>query len=256
MFLAAFQICQWSDSVLNERVCPLARHLPPSELQRVASLKHDVDKARSVLGHLLLRRCVQSVSSRLWVDIVLVRDPESNRPFVKGLDVDANMSHDGAWVVSGSIVSGKIGVDVVQVKVPGYCVDTDDFLAGLEKQMGLREWRDLVETTDCAKKLWKVYVYWALKEAYLKAAGRGIVGAADMATLEFRFDIDTEPRGYLVRDVKLFIGEEKVQGWEFFVVALDNVHLVAVAHQSKTAKPTPTPQIVDFDWIRQGLPPN
>jgi 4'-phosphopantetheinyl transferase len=92
--------------------------------------------------------------------------------------------------------------------------------------------------TDSKRRVRKLYLLWALKEAYVKAIGTGLV--TDLLAVEFRntplFDVDEKQRRF--QGAELYIGGEKTNDWYLEVTAYGGdgpeyaTHYLAIASQA------------------------
>lgn len=85
-----------------------------------------------------------------------------DRPYLDG-QVDFNISHSGNYVICAISNSGRLGVDIEEVKPIGF----DNF----EAVMNLRQWQEIKAAEDPIREF---YEYWTIKESIIKADGRGV----------------------------------------------------------------------------------
>jgi 4'-phosphopantetheinyl transferase len=86
-----------------------------------------------------------------------------DRPYFINSELDFNISHSGEYIVCGISSTGKIGVDIEEIKEVPFEDFTDNFTQS--------EWRNI---ENGKTKIAGFYDYWTKKEAFLKAIGMGL----------------------------------------------------------------------------------
>jgi phosphopantetheinyl transferase len=102
---------------------------------------------------------------------------EHGKPLLADSRAEISVTHSGDHVAAISSPSGKVGIDVEQLRDRIYRV-SDKFLSGEE-----------MESIGTENRLEKLYIYWGAKEALYKLHGKPEV--------EFRRDIYVETFDYL-----------------------------------------------------------
>jgi 4'-phosphopantetheinyl transferase len=88
----------------------------------------------------------------------------SNKPFIRGSNVEFNISHSGSLAVCVISTQGEVGIDIE-------CMNKSD-LDFLFQNMTSAETQTIANAADRTQAL---YSYWTQKEAVLKAAGVGLI---------------------------------------------------------------------------------
>lgn len=158
----------------DEALFALMASLPAEERQTVERLRRPDDRLRAATVRRLARR---HASLRLGVAESSLRFGRTvqGRPFVhapSGVEADFNLSHHGAWAVLAWCATGRVGVDLA---CPA------DVTAPLAPAFVAAREMTLVQT-EAAEDV-SLARLWALKEAYLKLDGRGLL--LDPRTLAF-----------------------------------------------------------------------
>ncbi len=138
-----------------------------SESRRIRSEKFrfKVDKARCLTGELLLSYGL--IKSGLQIDRPLRFEyNDHGKPSIVGIEnLDFSISHSGKWVIVG-ISNYAVGVDVERIH---------DVSEGIAKRFfSSRECALLKPCVDRSDYLDMFFRIWVLKEAYIKAIGRGL----------------------------------------------------------------------------------
>lgn len=108
----------------------------------------------------------------------------------------------------------------------------------------------ILSETDPKRRVRKLYLLWALKEAYVKAVGTGLV--TDLLAIEFRntplFDVDNKQRRF--SEVELWLSGERTNDWYLEVSAYGGeaadqaTHYLAIASQAEGLRE----EDLDDDW--------
>ncbi|RPA83958.1 hypothetical protein BJ508DRAFT_412998 [Ascobolus immersus RN42] len=146
----------------------------------------------------------------------------------------------------------KIGVDVVPTKHSppagpdkgkreATCEENDKWIKNFigNQIFTKHEEEQILGEADSKRRVRKLYLLWALKEAYVKAVGTGLI--TDLLAIEFRntplFDVDDKQRRF--RGVELYLGGEKSNDWYLEVTAYggegpeEASHYLAIASQAE-----------------------
>ncbi|MBB5441245.1 4'-phosphopantetheinyl transferase [Pedobacter sp. AK017] len=134
--------------------------LPPVLRQRILRFKNWQDSCRSLVGKLLLKKALQECNQP--ATLCNLDYNEYGRPFVGG-DLDFNLSHSGSYAVCAIVRGSKIGIDLEQIRP----MDINHF----QSQFNQEQWVKIVQSEHTASAF---FHYWTLKEAVVKADGRGL----------------------------------------------------------------------------------
>ncbi len=145
--------------------------LDEGERARYEALRDPGDRARFVTGRALVRtvlgRATGTAPDRVRISRLCRHcGKEDGKPFVPGTDVRFSLSHSGEHVVLAVTRESEIGVDVQRVS-RGEVGE----IAG--RVLSAEEHRQF-ETLPTGNRAYAFAVYWARKEALLKAVGVGI----------------------------------------------------------------------------------
>lgn len=97
-----------------------------------------------------------------------------NKPYFINVPIHFNISHDGDLVV-GVVSDRDIGIDIMETKE----IDFDKFVSYFSEY----EWKNINKNV-----LTNFYIYWSMKEAYIKAIGKGLY--IELNSIEFRGNIN------------------------------------------------------------------
>ena len=192
--------------------------LSPEELSRFERFRVDAPARAFATGRALARRVLSlyaEVAPRDW----RLEPDEHGRPRITGPSLDPalelNLSHNDRLVICLMTGGAACGVDVESLARPV------DALRIAEHSFGEEETRDLRER-EGADRQRRFFAYWTLKEAYLKARGRGIEMRMDSVVFslarEGRIDVELAARV-----------EDQPDRWQFSLYRTTADELVAVA---------------------------
>ncbi len=133
---------------------------PENQQKSVLEYHHPKDYNATFFSKLLLQYAF--AQNKLNFDWEQLSYTEKDRPFFKDLDIDFNISHSGKYV---ALVIGKdhYGIDIEQHRP----VKIDLF----NRQFTGNEWKLIRNSED---ELYQFFQFWAIKEAAIKADGRGV----------------------------------------------------------------------------------
>lgn len=119
------------------------------------------DQQAFILGRLLLARGCKKlgIPDKSLEKISLDRH---KRPYLP-CEIDFNISHSGKFVLCAVSSSERVGIDVEQIRP----VDISEF----SEYFSISEYQAITQTADPIAQFFR---YWTLKEAAIKADGRGL----------------------------------------------------------------------------------
>jgi phosphopantetheinyl transferase len=154
-------------SVWLDRLLP---SVEPSEKLRILSKIREIDQLRSAVGQVMLT----TVATRLLHGAAFqLRRTLKNRPFFTVTDptaqatIDANLSHQGRYVLCAGAVNKCIGVDIMDAASLTFLVD-DTGLDSLTAFLHPCELAFCRSFADHDGLLRAVSLVWVLKEAFVK----------------------------------------------------------------------------------------
>lgn len=222
----------------------------PEEKQRIAKFVFKKDFKSSLIGRLLMRKYIQTVTKLSYDEIKIFRD-EKNKPFVKtDLNFSFNVSHQGNFTVLSGEVGTKIGVDVMKIEYSGG-KSLDDFFRIMNRQFSQSEWVQINDSGSDSARLKTFCRNWCLKEAYVKAVGVGIT--VNLQKITFKINTPVVYRGDVVTDTELYIDGKKMP-WIFEESLLDEEHCVATALNTDDYEPKEF-TIIDFEELMENSIP-
>ncbi|ORX69859.1 hypothetical protein DL89DRAFT_267097 [Linderina pennispora] len=178
-----------------------SKYLPSQEIKTLQRFRQFHDKARSALGRILLRQTLLEYTASPAAtprDFVIDAQP-GQKPRLTNASIcptvsDFNIAHDGSWIVVGVTETGLIGVDVAQARLHGG-ESADDLATIFASELTTDEQQYLKYKSP--NKLLDFYTIWAVKEAYVKATGEGILGGLTRinVVMENGCLVDTEVDG-------------------------------------------------------------
>lgn len=150
-----------ANRALFQKKCKL---LSPYRQQKIALLRHEKDKCRSLAAGLLLDHALGIYG--LQEKSMEYEIGEWGKPVMKyHPEIGFSLSHSGDYAIC-SIGEGALGNDIEQVKA-GHLKVADRFFA--EEELA---W--LYNTQKEAEKNLRMFRLWTMKESFIKATGRGM----------------------------------------------------------------------------------
>ena len=208
--------------------------VPKERVDKVKRYKFKQDQKCHLVGRLFLRRLIHDQLGIAYSDIVFAYT-KGNKP-VLGCPVPSNCafdnfnfnySHEGNYVVGGCEPICIIGCDVAKVEIRGRDKKVSDYFASMDKCFSLREWNVINDAGTEEAKLLRFYVFWSLKESYVKATGWGL--ATEFNTFEFR---DVFIKNVSLEDnlkIRVVVEGREQSLWKFRSYIVDDKHVMAVA---------------------------
>lgn len=155
-----------SDAALWERYLTM---LPQDEIEGVHRFAREPDRRRGLMARVLARTALAQYTGVEPAALRFTRDrlgkPELVDPAESGLSF--NLSHTGELVLCGVSTKGDLGVDAERLD------RTLDFLP-LARRFFAAEEAAVLETVPSAGRRRSFFELWTLKEAFVKACGRGL----------------------------------------------------------------------------------
>ncbi len=147
---------QWNAIEIADKLAVL-----PEKLQQAASRKMQwMDKQLSIAGKLLLKKTLNEFDKKL--SLADLKHDDYHRPYIDS-SIDFNITHSGNIVLCCTTDTGKIGVDIEEIKV----LNLDEYA----EYFTHREWDTI---NNYPNKHDGFYDFWTRKEAVLKAIGTGL----------------------------------------------------------------------------------
>ncbi|MFB9845173.1 4'-phosphopantetheinyl transferase family protein [Mucilaginibacter ginsenosidivorans] len=146
---------QWSEQELAEKLLLL-----PQNMRAEASKKRVwTDKQLYIAGKLLLAKLLQQFD--IHFSLGDVKYSSYHRPYFDH-GIDFNIAHSGNFAICCGTATGKVGVDIEQIK-PTDLSEYTDYFTYAEREV-IRSYPDIMRG---------FYDFWTRKEALLKAVGTG-----------------------------------------------------------------------------------
>jgi len=152
--------------------------IPLSEQQKISQLRFDDDKLRSLLGKLLLFYVLKKHHDDQTNSLPAIRYHQYAKPYLEELEGGFNISHSGEWIVCLYNPYGVVGVDIEKTQ----SIDINDY----------REVLTLTEYDAIKNGLLDFIQLWTLKEAIIKADGRGFYLAPNSFEIPLPFENHTK----------------------------------------------------------------
>ncbi len=214
--------------------------LSKDEIQKVDRYRFEKDRHLCLVTRALLRYLLSEYTGRDPGSFSF-RTNEYGKPSLvsdpSGQDIRFNLSHSSGMVVCGLTLGHDIGVDV---ESPDRNVDL-----AISRRFFSEHEANQVDSCPKSRKTERFFDIWTLKEAYIKARGKGLSIPLD----SFSFDLDKPDINIRFRD-QCDAGA-KLSGWQFFRWHPENRVTVAACVQSPDIMSIETFHCIPFEHIRQ-----
>ncbi|CAN8004259.1 unnamed protein product, partial [Ixodes hexagonus] len=230
----AFNFMAWKPS--QEEWLLVTRCVQAEEKNRIDKFVFAKDSKSSMIGRLLLRKCVSECLGIPYEALRLSRT-ENNRPAIECPDVDVctpfdfNVSHQGDFSVLAADCYAKVGVDVMKIEYSGGKT-VGEFFTVMRRQFTPGEWRFIEGPGTERDLLRRFYRLWSLKESFVKAEGVGL--GINLQRLNFVCKTPEVRVGSLTKDTELYFDGRLLTDWLFQETLLDEKHCVCTALHVRT----------------------
>ncbi len=168
------------------------------ERKRILHYRFWQDRQRSLLGHLLSRYAVMKEYNLTNKDI-RIRRHTYGKPYIKDYSqIHYNISHSGEWIVC-AVDSSIVGIDVQEHR---------GAKSSLAKYYFSPREQNYLFSLGKDKQSVAFYNLWSMKEAYIKATGRGLSQPLD------KFSIVQEGENFcsvVEKEKKYFLRQYKIE---------------------------------------------
>ena len=206
--------------------------LPDADQAKVTKYRSLKDQKLSLISALIQRAKIRETFTCSNEDFTIKRTSH-NKPFATSENVpilqwNYNVSHHGSYVTILSDHSRPIGVDLVQRSVRKSWKDSaSKYITQFSGQLTFLERQACLKHACEWEKYTHFFVIWSLKEAYIKAVGKGL--SMDLLSVSFQVQFQN-----LSMENVMGIATVKIDGcekpeWEFSFSSLDAQHVVTVA---------------------------
>lgn len=204
--------------------------IQPEEKERIQKFVFTRDAKASLIGRLLLRKCISEFLDVPYNVLKLGRN-EDNRPVVAYPEripspFDFNVSHQGDFSVLAADEYVNVGIDVMKAEYLGGKT-IQDFFSVMRRQFTPQEWNFVEQPGTENELVRRFYRLWCLKESFVKAMGPGL--AIDLQRLNFNCQTKEVAEGAITADTKLYFDGRLLTEWIFQETLLDCDHCVCTA---------------------------
>jgi len=199
--------------------------LTPDEHERWVRYRFDKDKHQHLVTRALLRHTLSLYAPQLapadWRFVLNSHGkPAVTNPME--LPLQFNLSHTSNSVALAVTLGREIGVDVEKIK-------TVEQVRGLASRCFTEEENDYLFDGDNESLLWRFFKLWTLKEAYIKACGRGL----SISLQALSFSPKADPLHLSFHEGHA----DDPDRWSFRVWQLSPEHLLSLAVQQPKTEP-------------------
>ncbi|XP_037569210.1 L-aminoadipate-semialdehyde dehydrogenase-phosphopantetheinyl transferase-like [Dermacentor silvarum] len=253
----AFNVRAWQPT--REQWLYALRCVQPEEKERIQKFVFTKDAKASMIGRLLLRKCISELRHVPYHDIHLGRN-EHNRPVLTHPQLavrsfDFNVSHQGDFAVLAADDYPNVGVDVMKTEYSGGKT-IQEFFAVMKRQFTPKEWSFVEQPGTESDLLRRFYRLWCLKESFVKATGAGL--SIDLQRLNFNCLTKELKQGTITSNTKLYFDDQLLSDWIFQETMLDHDHCVCTALNVGNETTSPDCKlftVLSFDELTSGSHP-
>ena len=178
-----------SDNLTDYQFNRLLSYVLEDKKEKILRFRRKEDRQRSLLGNLFVKYWISQSISLDIRDIKFVHN-KYGKPFLEDMDnLYFNLSHAGNKIAC-AIDSREVGIDVERVKD----IDLD-----IGKRFFTPNEYELIKLQNESNQLDFFYNIWTLKEAYVKAKGKGLSIPLDSFEFEYndgKFQLSGENKVY------------------------------------------------------------
>ena len=213
--------------------------LTDAEREKVSRFRFFSDRKRAFLSVQMQRCVIRSFTGLSSDDLYEIRRTQENKPYPlckhKALGTwNYNVSHHGNYVAIASHPKKIIGVDVMTVKPTHRNAASQDeleFFRTFKAHFTPRELTVVAAQPSKAARYAMFFLTWSLKEAFVKAIGKGI--AMDLGSAGFDVSItagalDGDNVARLCGVADMYLSGRKRSDWSFHFFALDDDHVMSI----------------------------
>jgi 4'-phosphopantetheinyl transferase len=241
----------------DEAVQAALNRLPQDEKAKVLRFHFTSDAKMALASCLLKRKAITQICEVPWHEANVTLDHNKKPYFVPGGEntgktIALNVSHHGGLVAVAACPGSatKLGIDIVSMSQANITTVArqgfETWVRTFEAVFSDRELNDIVnfvppESSDpqaeIATKLRHFYLHWAMKEAYVKMTGEGLVArwVKDLEFLNVRtpkhaneLNLESE-YGEAICDVEIYLYSKRVYDVKLEVQAFRDGFLVVAA---------------------------
>lgn len=213
--------------------------LSPYELQVYKSYRFEKDQHTYLVAHALIRaalsRCCDVHPAGWTFQKNAHQKPYISEP-TNARDLHFNISHTNGMVAAAITRIGPVGVDVESLSRE----KIENEVA--QEVLSELEYRDYMQQSDTAQHT-RLLQYWTLKEAYVKATGRGIT--AGLKNHAFDLSEQLNPKIRFLEP-----NEHSDTDWKFWQYRVDTGHMLALACQTHSSV-KPTIHLEEAHWLSE-----
>lgn len=202
---------------LRKNIPSYSELLDPSEHERAARFRFDVDRERFIIAHGVLRTLLGERLAEDPARIIFSRGPYG-KPYLQGSELRFNLSDTKDAMLVGITKRGEIGVDIesMQRRV--------DHLAVSEHYFTPEEIESIAVAPDSKRRFLE---FWTRKEAVLKASGVGIMDDLKVLRVDAALNRMTISHEAFVRHA--------APAYHVRTLSLGDDHLISVASEQEWA---------------------
>jgi 4'-phosphopantetheinyl transferase len=207
--------------------------LLPHEREKIMKYRLDQDRKRSLFSTLLQRKTIRDKLLCDDDDFEIRRTTEAKPfPVSKNREVgnwNYNVSHHGPYVGIVSHEDYITGADIVQLTArKSWMKGAISYIEMFHAQFTPGESRAAKSCATDTERYKHFFVNWSLKEAYVKAVGRGL--GMDLQALHFVISFDANSgNGQCRGSAELVVHGRRMTEWSFCFQELDSNHVITVA---------------------------
>ena len=204
--------CRSTDAVTDASIREAVALLSPAERSRLERLRRTVDRRGYALAHALLRKTLSPLIGSKPEALTFEADPYGKPRLTPTADVSFSLSHTNGLVACAVARGRELGLDAE-------AIDRQIDIQGTATRFFTAREACYISEGEGEQKRDRFFEVWTLKEAFLKATGRGLSQSLD--AISFGLE-ENETIRY-----SLSPGNADA-GWQFAVFRPTTRHLLAV----------------------------
>lgn len=189
--MADILITTYNEKITSKVYSFFMEHLPKDMQMKIRRFKRWEDAQACLFGKILLIEGLKQYGFKANC-LIDIKYSKYDRPYLSD-SIDFNISHSGGLVICAIAENCRIGIDLEEIRQ----VDTSSF----KNQFTIAEWHQI--ELNKKNSFNQFFNFWTMKEAVIKADGRGLNISLNEICTNNNSTIKIENNHYYVKELNL-----------------------------------------------------